>query len=368
MRRFIVGNPKKKSSSIPIAMMLTGAAALVLAYTVISHQLVLSSWDIQDNDGSSLFHPLSSERVFHQKIAPGVITTFAGKFLEMNQFLPKRPRKFGYYFETSDSSSFLGSERMDPNVIRMHRSRARPDYATREAREKQKLLLDSREYKHGRAEPLEEGDCLAQYDWQTTSFPTCNFLMEQALTDIGLKNAAGHSSVRFISNGYWRDVWRLQDNLNTTVMKTMRYEHDYTPRNYDRHRRDAVAMERLTGSQYVMDIYGYCGNSGLFEFGDGGSLDDSVLDNNNEDQWSPSEKLIVAYQAAAGLSDFHNWDKEGVPAMAHTDITPTQFVYVGESGLYKLNDFNRARFLRFNQKTNKTCTYQIGNNPGMVSV
>jgi hypothetical protein len=50
-----------------------------------------------------------------------------------------------------------------------------------------------------------------------------------------------------------------------------------TPRNLDRHLRDAVAMEQLTSSPWVMGVYGFCGNSGIFEFADGGSLEDSIF-------------------------------------------------------------------------------------------
>ena len=148
--------------------------------------------------------------------------------------------------------------------------------------------------------------------------------------------------------------------------------HDYVPRNYDRHRRDAVAMEQLTSSYFVMDIYAACGNSGLFQFADGGSLEDSIRYSKhrrkNEEPWSAKERLVVAYQAASGIADVHNFAKEGVAAIAHTDITSQQFVYVEKAGLYKLNDFNRARFLSWNKATNELCTYEVGNNPGTVSM
>jgi hypothetical protein len=75
----------------------------------------------------------------------------------------------------------------------------------------------------------------------------------------GRMKRQGKESVRLIANGYWRDVWIMRDSFNKTVFKTMRYEHDYEGRNYDRHRRDVVAAERLAGSQYVMDIYWICG-------------------------------------------------------------------------------------------------------------
>ena len=126
-------------------------------------------------------------------------------------------------------------------------------------------------------------------------------------------------------------------------------------------------MERLTGSTYIMDIYGFCGNSGFFEFADGGSLEDVIWQKHVKDAWTSSEKVIVAQQVASGIAEMHNFVQEGRPSMAHTDITTSQFVYVSEGGIYKLNDFNRCRFLSWNEEKNETCGYYVGNNPGLVS-
>ena len=63
-----------------------------------------------------------------------------------------------------------------------------------------------------------------------------------------------------------------------------------------------------------------------------------------------------------GVAAVHNSDVEGLPAIAHTDISPYQFVI--SRGLVKLNDFNRARFLPWNEKKDEVCTYDVGNNPG----
>jgi len=38
---------------------------------------------------------------------------------------------------------------------------------------------------------------------------------------------------------------------------TFRIDRDFLPEYYELHRRDAVSMERLTSSDYVMDSYGY---------------------------------------------------------------------------------------------------------------
>jgi serine/threonine protein kinase len=53
---------------------------------------------------------------------------------------------------------------------------------------------------------------------------------------------------------------------------------------------------------------------------------------------------------------------EGRASLAHTDISLGQFVKVGNQ--YKLNDFNRARFIRWNNETHTACPYWVGSNPG----
>mmetsp|Transcript_42420 Transcript_42420/g.47915 ORF Transcript_42420/g.47915 Transcript_42420/m.47915 type:complete len:567 (-) Transcript_42420:88-1788(-) len=302
-----------------------------------------------------------------------------------------KPLTVGFYFAVTDSDSYVGTEHLDPNRIQLYNDNTRrriirEEFMTKSELKRQKALLNSRDYRHGEADTLQDmgEDCIAQYDWQEKMFPTCNHVMEIDMTNLNLadnKNNgddllfSAHSFSKLISAGYWRDVWSVKnlprkqnEDIETFVLKSMRYTHDYVPRNYDRHRRDAVAMERLTSSAFVMDIYAACGNSGVFEYADGGSLSDSIWYNKhpkkNQDTWSPKERVVVAYQAVSGVADLHNFAKEGVPSIAHTDITAQQFVYVEEAGLYKLNDFNRARFLPVNKKTNEICTYEVGNNPG----
>jgi hypothetical protein len=72
--------------------------------------------------------------------------------------------------------------------------------------------------------------------------------------------------------------------------------------------------------------------------------------------------LSIATQAAIGLADLHNIDSEGDASIAHTDISPNQYIKV--RGIYKLNDFNRARFIPWSNKNKTACPYRIGSNPG----
>ena len=133
-------------------------------------------------------------------------------------------------------------------------------------------------------------------------------------------------------------------------MKSLRYEHDYSERNFDRHRRDALAAERLTRSQYITDIYSYCANSGLFEFAsegsltdafdrhyaatvasgkkDGGNIEDDSLRNGLLDS---STKLKSARDLALALADLHEADavldsNGGIlsSAVVHADISSDQ--------------------------------------------
>mmetsp|Transcript_19996 Transcript_19996/g.55162 ORF Transcript_19996/g.55162 Transcript_19996/m.55162 type:complete len:188 (-) Transcript_19996:2088-2651(-) len=71
---------------------------------------------------------------------------------------------------------------------------------------------------------------------------------------------------------------------------------------------------------------------------------------------------MIATQASLGLSAMHSFDSKMRASVAHTDISPGQWVKVGDR--YKLNDFNRARFLRINQTDGTTCTFTVPKNPG----
>jgi len=197
--------------------------------------------------------------------------------------------------------------------------------------------------------------CKEQYDWQLETHSNCNSIHEFGL---------GHPNdeVELINGGFWRDVWRVSDVSGVKqVLKTLRYNHGFTGRNYDRHRKDALSMERLSSSKFVVDIYGFCGNSGVFEHTNRGGLDDLIWSRKGK-LLKPVEKLVIALDAARGLADTHNVDMEGQASIAHTDISPGQFLLI--DGVFKLNDFNRARFMRWDTNANKTCGYKVSMNPG----
>ena len=145
----------------------------------------------------------------------------------------------------------------------------------------------------------------------------------------------------------------------------------------------------------MTSIFAFCGNSGYYDFAGGGSLADRLeehwealddADNKEETGKHDSKdtrlldqrtKLSLALDMAAALADLH--DADGMKdangniisaSMVHADITTDQFIII--DGNWKLNDFNRCRFMRRQRKTGpetgdgdgKPCGFQVGNNPG----
>ena len=269
-----------------------------------------------------------------------------------------RPRIIGYYFKDSTSNSWIGVQRLDPNMQR-RLTHADMDLTLKQA-SAQVHLGNSRDYLDNLHDELEEGDCVAQYKWQRTSFPTCNSLHEFDLND--LRNTSKYGQlVQVVGNGYWRDVWIVKDSYGTSyAFKTMRFQHDWSDRNYDRHKRDALASERLTSSKNIVDIFGFCANSGIFEYADGGDME--VMLWYSDEHWNSTERLIVAHQVATAIADVHAYPNGKQPSIVHTDISTSQFVFI--EGRYKLNDFNRCRFIAVNRETQQLCGFKIGNNPG----
>ena len=234
----------------------------------------------------------------------------------------EKPRTLGYYF--NDDGSLLGTQRLDPYLER--RQKEKSVYVGEGRLERQFHLENSRDYRNRQPDQIPEG-CSPQYDWQTTTFPSCNKAMEMDLTTLYVTGLDGisHEATRLVNNGYWRDVFMVREFDGSKVAaKTMRVEHEFEARNYDRHRKDALASERLTSSPYVANIYSFCGNTGVFDYADEGDIDALIWnDDENGDEYAlpKLQKLELALQVARGIAASHNFSKEGRASLAHTDIS-----------------------------------------------
>jgi len=195
-------------------------------------------------------------------------------------------------------------------------------------------------------------ECKPIADWAQKMFPVCNVVHELNLFENG--QILGKP-------GWFRQAWEVDDGNPLSpklALKTLRLDRGFLPEYYELHRRDALSMERLTSSPYVMDIFAYCGQSTVNElaFGDHGlntlyNLSMSLRDNNTP--FVLDQKLRIGALAALALSHVHS-----VPAavsnlndrpvtIAHYDVNPRNYI-INALGIPKINDFNVAEFITWN--------------------
>ena len=120
-------------------------------------------------------------------------------------------------------------------------------------------------------------------------------------------------------------------------------------------------MERLTSSPYVLNVYGYCGQSAINEYAN--FIDNfhdfknfaRQLRDNNEGKVLKLKLQIVA-MIALGITHIHEIDGPNNATLVHYDINPMN-VAVTKGGIPKLNDFNVAEFLRWDVNKNERCGF-----------
>jgi hypothetical protein len=237
--------------------------------------------------------------------------------------------------------------------------------------------------KHKDPEQVPEG-CVAEADWMSDVHPLCNNVHEVDMTDflfnpqrtttVRIRSEGGRhhhhrrrQKFRLIGKGGFRAAFLFYESQGTRrrVLKTLLYRHDrnFTPRTFDRMRRDAVASEQLTFSKYVVDIYGYCGMSALVDYSD--SDDMLSLFENKTTSPNKDELFQIAHDVAQSVADAHHFNEHGRATIVHMDIKPNQWIKF--DGRWMLNDFNVAKFLTWDPQTKKNCGLASGYSEGRVS-
>ena len=272
--------------------------------------------------------------------------------------------------------------------------------------------------KDGVNDKLPAGCAYPSDSWVTRSYPNCNEIHEIDLrqsynprrrnVDSAAIAAAAEGSrlTGYVGSGLWRDVWKVdprgqvaiagknqnEDDFDVAplaVLKAMKQEHPYDFRNHDRHRRDALVMERLSSSKYVVDLYAYCGNSVLSEYV-GRTLDDFLYqkdkgkeegeeeeEEEKEDKElkrlldklpeltrdTPAGRVRLALDVFRGIAELHEID--GGP-IVHADLQAKQFLLDPSTRTIRINDFNRCRMLprKDGDKDSETCAVKIPSAPG----
>ena len=199
--------------------------------------------------------------------------------------------------------------------------------------------------------PYVDRDCVPMADWQTTFHPSCNAVHELGLAEIGGNPEKDFDL--FGKKGYWRNAWKVEMNQRNDVfvLKTLKLQHNFEEAHFEHDRVDAVAMERLTGSPHVIDIFGFCGHSVMTEYANGKRLG-AVAD---RARGTPLARLQMAADIAQGLADVHGIDGEDKVSFVHLDINPANVVIVGDR--LKLNDFNIGIIRRWNTTSNEACGF-----------
>lgn len=244
--------------------------------------------------------------------------------------------------------------------------------------EKNKDSLKDKEYENNRMrlETEESGCPYIAADWQsqTSAKPTCNLIyeidMHFAVIEKNGENGDGSFSPSFwnrvehIDSGAFKEVWRVINENNASmelVLKTTRYKRDFQGSDFNKQRRDAIVMDEATMSPYVLNIYGYCGHSNLVEAASG-TLKRWLSRHRKGTQ--PIQLLQIAVMVARGVEGMHLYHN-GMPTFAHADVKVSQFLQIPTTTkiegdmIFKVNDFNRGRFLT-SQNPPEICPFYLG--------
>lgn len=146
---------------------------------------------------------------------------------------------------------------------------------------------------------------------------------------------------------------------------------------------DANVAELLSASPRIYDIYGHCGIAIMSEWFPHGDLEEAAIDyddypehhvieeNEKKEELvvynniTSREKLRICLHMSEALADLHGY-KNGV--IVHQDVQLSQFLLNKDSTRIKLNDFNRAEFMLWDDEAQEFCLYSSGTAHGNVSI
>jgi hypothetical protein len=193
---------------------------------------------------------------------------------------------------------------LDPNVQTYPSKRSLSPVGNRKAQ--MAIINDDDYYTYSVYDPDLNDSCQLKFDWQKKSLPNCNIIHEFDLASSFLSKNSGdktklNNRISLIGEGYWRSVFLFKEDELTvcskksknSIFKSIRFKHEFSPRNLDRMRRDALIMERLTSSRYIIDIYAYCGTSTFSEYGEGKDIAAAIWPKSGSVNLSSIDKLRI---------------------------------------------------------------------------
>ena len=214
--------------------------------------------------------------------------------------------------------------------------------------------------------------CVPGRAWHSFNPLNCNAFHE---IESGMSVDEGNGNrIKFLDHGGRRDAWELdriipqEEETEQIILKTLRWDQPYSENFFDNQRRDALALERLTDSPHVIDVFGYCGMSTLNEFAGNGNLFKYLRDCKDVES---TYLLVYARNISIGLADIHEIDIDHpdddasdyvspmppeMPTLLHYDFRHHNMLLTND-GRVKVSDFNIAQLLRWDTSKNETCGY-----------
>ncbi len=198
------------------------------------------------------------------------------------------------------------------------------------------------------------------------AFPTCNDIHH---LDYAAGNTFG-SDFSYINHGTFRDVFAMDHSFSSAqekiAIKEIRYgKSDADLELFEYVRMDALVAERFSHSPRTFDIYGYCGLSLVSEFFYHGDIEDRAMPDDGhpapDTVMTPEQKLVLALEMAEGLAQLHGY-AHGM--ILHSDVQMGQFLLNRDKTMLKLNDFNRAEILLWDESHNAYCQHRNGKGHG----
>jgi len=206
------------------------------------------------------------------------------------------------------------------------------------------------------------------------NYQNCNTIFETSYID---------NFVFYINEGAYRQVFGLQqEHEESIVIKEMHSSIDFKTGDFEFVRMDAMVAERLTSSPRIYDIYGFCGTAIMSQYfphgdyedvavpGSGYLLTEAKKTNEQINDLKPhnnipsTEKLRISLQMAEALADLHG---DPMGATVHQDVQLSQYLLSSDKKTLKLNDFNRAEFMLWDDNKGEYCKYSEGSGNGSVS-
>jgi len=143
---------------------------------------------------------------------------------------------------------------------------------------------------------------------------------------------------------------------------------------------DSLVTERLSSNDRIVDMFGYTGVALIAEAFLNGDIEHDVVGQHERsaafdpmaepevqprNNFTGSEKLKLALDMVKPVAALHNFP-DGI--IVHDDIQLSQFLWTDETkSAVKLNDFNRAEVMFWDEVREEYCMYRNGRAHGDVS-